>query len=207
MAKGKVTQDEFEHGLGLAEGLGAFRSSGVTRDNPFGKKNSATKPNGTAKQPVKELKPARSYRSISEDEPAAKKRNSKREPPKDDALKSPARISPPPKPSPQGPLLTSEAIESDARPRRFKDPTLEEVPFSFRYTYRETGDRLARTIQRRRKGLPGDRITAAMLYRVFAEIGLEEFSLDEGDLVATESELKSLVRLKLGLPYREPADS
>lgn len=71
--------------------------------------------------------------------------------------------------------------------------------FSFRGEYRDKADMLARSIQRRKNGLPGDRFTACTLYRVFSEIGLDRFEWSEGDLVQTEAELKELVLRRLGL--------
>ena len=47
--------------------------------------------------------------------------------------------------------------------------------------------------------MPGDRVTASMLYRVFSEVCLEDFEWKDGDLVVTEAELKVLVRSRLGL--------
>ena len=187
MAKGRVTQDEFEDALGAAEGMGALKSSGVPRDNPFVKKKSKRKSsNGAATERARPVV----------------QRGAETE-----AL---AVGGPVPDAAGDGEASTESEGEGGhsgdltaAPARRYKDPLLEEVPFSFRYTYREKGDRLARQLQRRKRGLGGDRITAPMVYRVFAELGLDSFVLLETDLVVTEAEFKALVRSRLGLPQED----
>ena len=178
MAKSTVTQEEFEAGLSEEGGFSGLRNAGKVRDSPFGSAKVLPKRAGTRKKS--------STRSSTGDdgkgpEPAAQASPQvvdEAAPPKNEQLQNPVR-------------------------RRFKDASLEQVPFSFRGEYRDKAVSLARSIQRRKSGLPGDRFSACTLYRVFAEIGLDHFDWREGDLVRTEGELKELVRHRLGIGLNE----
>lgn len=171
MAKSTVTQEEFEAGLSETGGFSGLRNAGKMRDSPFGSTKVLPK-KGTVTESVDPRPPV---------EPSAstRARQATADSPKEKELEV--------------------HVESPGRRRRFKDSTLEQVPFSFRGEYRDKADMVARSIQRRKSGLPGDRFTACTLYRVFSEIGLDRFEWREGDLVQTEAELKELVIERLGL--------
>lgn len=181
MARGKVMQEEFDTGLAGAEGFRSLKHAGK-RDSPF----------GSGKVLPKKVANVGGSQARDRSSPS---------PTKADKPREVAR-------APDSPAVEeghAPAPESQQRPatRRYKDPSLESVPFSFREAYRDRADLVARSIQRRKSGMGGDRFTACTLYRVFSEIGLDHFEWREGDLVCTEAELKELVCERLGLRTRK----
>lgn len=178
MAKGTMTQEDFEAGLSETSGFAGLKKA-AKRDSPF----------GTGKVLPKKV-PEEPAPSVQADpEPTPSKREAKFEKPARPAQAKDREASGSQEPA---------GGRSPAK-RRFKDPSLEAVPFSFRVAYRDRADAVARSIQRRKRGMGGDRFTACTLYRVFSEIGLDHFEWRENDLVCTEAELKDLVCERLGL--------
>ena len=170
MARGKVSREEFDAGLAGGEGLRALKDTGLRRDSPLGRDKVL---------------------------PKAQPRANGTEPKSEG--RTPRPSSAPRVPVPKPAVAPESSRASTAPRRRYKDPDLEPVPFSFRAGFRDEAVALARRIQRQRRGMPGDRVTASMLYRVFSEVCLEDFEWKDGDLVVTEAELKVLVRSRLGL--------
>ena len=177
MAKGTMTQEDFEAGLSETEGFAGLKKA-AKRDSPF----------GSGKVLPKKVAKVEGSRARDRSPPSPTKADKPREVSR----------------APDSPAVQeghAPAPESQQRPatRRYKDPSLESVPFSFREAYRDRADLVARSIQRRKSGMGGDRFTACTLYRVFSEIGLDHFEWREGDFVRTEAELKDLICERLGL--------